>query len=82
MSRPTLSPSVLEIRVTPDCDARKTVESHSIGLPPGSFVRLMVGNTPAPLWLGSVLRPDLNYQIVATHPRVIADWESACGVNK
>jgi hypothetical protein len=69
-----ITPPVLEIDVR-GCDDREIrARLAGIDAAPGRHVRIKVGLTPPPLWVGSHLREDLFWQVNANSERTLSQW--------
>jgi hypothetical protein len=65
---------VLEIDVR-GCDDREIrARLAGIDAAPGRHVRIRVGLTTPPLWIGSLLRDDLFWQVNASSERTLSQW--------
>ena len=72
---PKVSPGVLEITISDVGTARRTIAVATADAEPGTFIRLHVGHTLPPLWLTSVIRADLVFQVVARDAKALGSWQ-------
>ena len=74
-----ISTGVIELAVSglPHDRMRVAIQTATIDLEQGRYVRVRVGMSLPPLWIASVCRDDLLWQVVAESETVLRAWESA-----